>query len=27
VRFQGRDMVEISKFIEFVTTYRVNLTP
>ncbi len=27
VRFQGRDMVEISKFIEFVTTYQVNLTP
>ncbi len=27
VRFQGQDMIEISKFIQFVTTYRVNLTP
>ena len=27
VRFQGANMVEISKFIEFVVTYRANLTP
>lgn len=27
VSFQGQDMVDISKFIEFVVTYRANLTP
>jgi len=27
VRFEGRDMVEISKFIGFVTNYRADLTP
>lgn len=26
-RFEGRDMVEVSRFIEFVVTYRANLTP
>ena len=27
IRFVGRDMTEISKFIEFTTNYRVNITP
>jgi D-amino peptidase len=27
IRFTGADMVEISKFIEFLTTYRVDLSP
>jgi D-amino peptidase len=27
VRFVGRDMTEISKFIEFTTSYRVDVTP
>jgi D-amino peptidase len=27
VRFVGADMVEISRFIEFLTTYRVDLSP
>ncbi len=27
IRFVGEDMVEVSKFIEFVTTYRINQTP
>lgn len=27
IRFVGRDMTEISRFMEFVTTYRVDLTP
>lgn len=27
IRFEGRDMVEVSQFIEFVVTYRANLTP
>jgi D-amino peptidase len=27
IRFVGRDMTEISKFIEFTTTYRVDITP
>jgi D-amino peptidase len=27
IRFTGRDMVEVSKFIEFVTTYEPGLTP
>jgi D-amino peptidase len=27
VRFVGRDMTEISRFIEFTTTYRVDITP
>ena len=27
IRFVGRDMTEVSKFIEFTTTYRVNITP
>jgi len=27
IRFIGRDMTEISMFIEFVTSYRVDLTP
>jgi D-amino peptidase len=27
VRFVGRDMVEISKFLEFVTSYDPTLTP
>jgi D-amino peptidase len=27
IRFVGRDMTEISKFIEFTTSYRVDVTP
>jgi D-amino peptidase len=27
IRFVGQDMVEVSKFIEFLTTYRVDLSP
>jgi D-amino peptidase len=27
VRFVGRDMLEISKFLEFVTSYDATLTP
>ena len=27
IRFVGRDMTEISRFIEFTTTYRVDITP
>ena len=27
IRFVGADMVEVSKFIEFLTTYRVDLSP
>ncbi|MDP2956338.1 MAG: M55 family metallopeptidase [Longimicrobiales bacterium] len=27
VRFVGKDMTEVSKFLEFVTNYRVDLTP
>ena len=27
IRFVGRDMTEISKFIEFTTSYAVNITP
>jgi D-amino peptidase len=27
IRFVGQDMTEISRFMEFVTTYRVDLTP
>ena len=27
VRFSGRDMIEVSRFIEFVTNYEVGLTP
>ena len=27
ILFVGEDMTEISKFIEFVTSYRVDLTP
>jgi hypothetical protein len=27
IRFVGQDMTEISKFIEFTTTYRVDITP
>jgi D-amino peptidase len=27
IRFVGRDMTEVSKFIEFTTTYAVNITP
>lgn len=27
IRFTGKDIVEVSKFIEFVTTYDSNLTP
>ncbi len=27
VRFVGQDMVEVSKFLEFITTYEVGLTP
>ena len=27
VRFIGQDMVEVSKFIAFATSYRVDLTP
>lgn len=27
IRFVGRDMTEISKFIEFTTNYRVDITP
>ena len=27
IRFVGQDMTEISKFLEFTTSYRVNITP
>ena len=27
IRFVGKDMTEISKFIEFTTSYRVDITP
>ncbi len=27
IRFVGEDMVEVSKFLNFVTTYRVDITP
>ena len=27
IRFEGKDMIETSKFIEFMTTYEVGLTP
>jgi D-amino peptidase len=27
IRFVGRDMTEVSKFIEFTTNYAVNVTP
>jgi D-amino peptidase len=27
IRYVGRDMTEISKFLEFATSYRVNVTP
>lgn len=27
IRFTGRDMIEVSKFIEFVTSYSISLTP
>ncbi len=27
IRFVGRDMIEISKFLEFTTSYAVNITP
>ncbi len=27
IRFVGRDMTEVSRFIEFVTNYRVDITP
>lgn len=27
VRFVGRDMTEVSRFLQFATTYQVNLTP
>jgi D-amino peptidase len=27
IRYVGRDMVEVSRFLEFVTSYRVDLTP
>ena len=27
IRFVGRDMVEISRFLEFLNTYQSDLTP
>jgi D-amino peptidase len=27
VRFVGKDMTEVSKFLEFVTNYRIDLAP
>ena len=27
IRFSGRDMIEVSKFLEFIGTYEPGLTP
>ena len=27
IRFTGQDMIEVSKFLEFITTYRPDLEP
>jgi D-amino peptidase len=27
IRFAGRDMIEVSKFLEFITSYESGLTP